>query len=110
MQGQESQLDVSTLVLSPAPNPGCQCPCKPLSLPRPQFSWQKDVYHSASRLGRSRENRLPGGRGMTEVTSGGPFLKETTRTTPTGFPRGRMVCLGKSGWSVPAGSPTVSCL
>lgn len=93
----------------PRPNPRCWCPHKPLSLPGPQFSWQKGSCCSASQLGRNRENSLPGGRGMTEVTLGGPFWKETARTLPTGFPRGIMVCLGKSGWSVPAGSPTASC-
>ena len=107
MQGQESRLGFSGLILSflplhPPRNPRwplvssqAPSPCPPTSvsraerlIPSCQPAWKK-------------ESRLPGGRGMARVTLGGPFLKEPPRTSPTGFPRGtavfgkiKMVCAG----------------
>lgn len=70
-------------------------------IPFSQSSWGKSRKWPAWRRG-------VGAGGLAEMTSGGPFLKETPRTSPTGFPRGIMARLGKSGWSEPAGSPTAS--
>lgn len=95
MQGLESQLGISTLVLSPAPLPWPLLPPQAARPPQTSVPLAGRLDHSASQLGRNRENCLPGGRGMAEVTSGGPLLKETPRTSPTGFPRGIMVHLGK---------------
>lgn len=77
---------VHSVPCHPPPPPRPLVPHKPLSLPRPQLPWQKGSYHSASQLGRKRENSLPGGRGMAEVTSRRLFWKEMPRTSPTGFP------------------------
>ena len=107
MQGQESRLGLSGLILSLLPLSSSPQPTLAPGILTSTFAPPPTSVSRAERLIPScqpawkKESRLPGGRGMARVTLGGPFLKEPPRTSPTGFPRGtavfgeiKMVCAG----------------
>lgn len=98
VQGQRSQLVSNTLILFPLAQDGstnCFLPQASVTLP--------EGFISSSQLAWNKwDNNLPRGRGMANVTLGGPLLDKTVclQLHQQVSPGRTMVCLGKSGWSV----------
>lgn len=109
MQEQESQLGCSLSILplaSPPPARLLVPPRAPLP-PQTSVTLAERLIPFSQSAWKKRENSLPGGRGVAEVTSRRLFWKEMPRTSPTGFPgKGSSgyfgeIGMGCAGWSAP---------
>lgn len=107
VQGQKSQLISNTSILFPLAQDGsmdCFLPQVFISLPEGLRSFSQSAWNKW-------DNSLPRGRGMANMTSGGPLLDKTVclQLHQQVSPGRTMVCLGKSGWPALALSHSFLC-